>query len=569
MGKSSLKIPRSELSGRLQYLMLLRVLFVSLLLGASIFIQVKETKTYFGYIQTSHYLLIAVIYFLSFVYAIIFKYAKNLSWLAYLQLLLDTIFVTAIIYTTGGIESIFSFLYMLTVINGSIILYRRGAMVIATGCSILYGLLLTLHNYHIINPLGSRTAHALEYQGFHFLFLIVVNIVAFYLVGFLGGYLSEQARKSRVELKTKQIDIDKLEILNESIINSITSGLIAIDGNNKIILFNPAAEDIFGARGIQALGVRIEDALPFLKEYVNIKRFPSIETPHKTPSFLDLPYRKPDGQKIYLRLSVSPLRLSLGEQKGHILIFYDVTEIKKIEEEMKRVEGLAMIGELAAGISHEIKNPMASISGSIEMLRDGLEKDDVKSRLMDIMSREIDRLNHLVNDFLLFARPKKANVEEFDLNQLVLEALELFRNSQHWRHNIQIITNFHSPITIKSDPQQIKQVLWNLFLNACEAMPKGGSLAVQTDSSLPAFSQDQRRVTILVRDTGRGFEEKALSQLFIPFFTTKEGGSGLGLAIVKRIVEGLGGEISGSNHPEKGALLKIILPTNFSQGFPV
>ncbi|MBK5100781.1 MAG: PAS domain S-box protein [Desulfobacteraceae bacterium] len=569
MGKSSLKIPRSELSGRLQYLMLLRVLFVSLLLGASIFIQIKETKTYFGYIQTSHYLLIAIIYFLTFVYAVIFKYAKNLSWLAYLQLLLDTLFVTAIIYTTGGIESIFSFLYMLAVINGSIILYRRGAMAIATSCSILYGLLLNLHYYHIINPLGSRSTYIAEHQGFNLLFLIVVNIVAFYLVGFLGSYLSEQARKSRVELKTKQIDIDKLEVLNESIINSITSGLIAISGHNKIILFNPAAEEIFGIRGIQAVGENIEDALPFLRDYVSIRLFPSIETAHKPPSFFDLPYLRPDGQKIHLRLSVSPLRLSLGEHKGHILIFHDMTEINKIEEEMKRVEGLALIGELAAGISHEIKNPMASISGSIEMLRDGLEKDEVKSRLMDIMSREINRLNHLVNDFLLFARPKKTNVEEFDLNQLVLESLELFRNSQHWHQNIDILTDFNRPVRIKSDPQQIKQVLWNLFLNACEAMPEGGSLAIEIDPGKATSPRNQRKVTIVVRDTGKGFDEKAFTQLFTPFFTTKEGGTGLGLAIVKRIIEGLGGEISGSNHLERGAQITITLPTSLSPGFPV
>jgi two-component system sensor histidine kinase PilS (NtrC family) len=250
----------------------------------------------------------------------------------------------------------------------------------------------------------------------------------------------------------------------------------------------------------------------------------------------------------------------VGNEKGFILIFQDVTEIKKIEEEMKKVEGLAIIGELAAGVAHEIRNPMASISGSIQMLAEGLEKDNVNRQLMDIVSREINRLNHLVNDFLLFARPKKANLQEFDLNQLILESLELFQNSQHWTKKTNLVTDFRHDIRLESDPEQIKQVLWNLFLNAQEAMPDGGSLHVAIELNADETYTDHKRVKIVVRDTGNGFDEKALSQIFTPFFTTKEGGSGLGLATVKRIVEGLKGEVSGSNHPEGGARIIILLP---------
>jgi len=182
--KNSLDI---ELPGRLQTLMFLRVLFVSLLLGASIFIQIKETRTYFGDIQTSHYLLIALIYFLTFIYVILLKKLKNLTKLAYFQLLMDTVFITAIIYSTGGIESIFSFLYILTIINSSIILYRRGGMVIASSSSILYGLLLDLHYYDIIHPFGSRQIYPAEYQSFYIIYIIVVNIAAFYVVAFLSN----------------------------------------------------------------------------------------------------------------------------------------------------------------------------------------------------------------------------------------------------------------------------------------------------------------------------------------------------------------------------------------------
>jgi two-component system sensor histidine kinase PilS (NtrC family) len=560
MAKSHQKIPVSELSGRLQTLMLLRVALVSLLLSASVFIQIKETQTYFGNIQTFHYFLFATVYFLTFIYAIIFKYSKNLFWFAYFQLCLDTLFITAVIYATGGIESIFSFLYILTIINGSIILYRKGGMIIASLSIILYGLLLDLHYYNIIHPLGSRGTYTAEHQSLHLFYLILVNIIGFYLVAYLSGYLSEQTRKSRVELKAKQIDFYQLEILNESIINSISSALIALDGQYKIMLFNPSAEKVFGITADRAAGQKIELALPSLREYLVDIQSRSNQSSEKLPPFIDIPYSRPSKEEIHLRFSISPLRLPFGDQNGLILIFQDMTEVKRIEQEMKKVEGLALIGELAAGVAHEVRNPLASISASIQMLKDGLQKDNVNRRLMHIISREIKRLNRLVNDFLLFARPKKSHLEKFDLNDLVLESLELFKNSHHWTGKIKVLTDFQRPIRLESDPEQIKQVFWNVLLNACDAMSDGGSLYVATDLEPDPPQSDRKRVKIVFHDTGRGFDEKVLSQLFTPFLTTKANGSGLGLAIVKRIVEELQGEVLGDNHPNGGAEITILLP---------
>jgi two-component system sensor histidine kinase PilS (NtrC family) len=294
-------------------------------------------------------------------------------------------------------------------------------------------------------------------------------------------------------------------------------------------------------------------------------RLQSIQEFEKIPPFMDLPYLGPEAKQMHLRLFISPLFFPSGHPRGCILIFQDMTVIREIEEEMKKVEGLALIGELAAAIAHEIRNPMASISGSIQILKEGLEKDDVNSRLMEIMSREIDRLNHLVNDFLLFTRPKKANFESFDLNPLIYESLELFKNSQHPTSHIEIQTDFRNPIKLESDPAQLKQILWNLFLNACEAMPDGGALWVATKTESDRFNGDREEAEIIVRDTGNGFDENALPQLFSPFFTTKEGGSGLGLAIVKRIVEELQGEVTGSNHPEGGAQVTIRIPISPSR----
>ena len=558
----ALKIPQSELSGRLQKLMFLRVLFVSFLLGASFLLQVKETKTYFGDIQTFHYLLIVAIYFLTFIYIILLKYRKDLSRLAYSQLLVDTFLITAIIYATGGIESIFSFLYILTIINASIMLYRKGGMIVASSSSILYGLLLDLHYFDVIEPFGSRLAlYPAEDKRFYIFYMIVVNVAAFYLVAFLSSFLSEQARKSRVELRAKQDDLIKLEALNERIIRSIMSGLITLDDQHRIILFNPAAEDIFAINSDQAIGRKMTEIVPLLDEYLGDGKGPPGQLSKKSHQFIDLPYLREDGERIFLRFSISPLRLTGGDQKGQILFFQDMTEVKLIEEEMKKVEGLALIGELAAGIAHEIRNPMASISGSIQMLKESPDKDDVNSRLMDIMSREVNRLNHLVNDFLLFARPKPLNLQEFDLSQLTIESLELFKNSGNWTDKLRVETDFKQDIKLESDPEQIKQVLWNLFLNASEAMPNGGVVRVSADmvESDDSFEPGQKMVMITVRDSGQAFTKQAITHLFTPFFTTKEGGSGLGLATVKRIVEGLKGKIHGENHPDGGAQITILL----------
>ncbi len=549
-----------ELSERLQKLMFLRVLFVSLLLGASFFVQVKETRTYFGGIQASHYFLIVAIYALTLFYVILFKRLKNLERLTYFQLLLDTVFVTAIIYATGGIESIFSFLYILTIINASIILYRKGGMIIASSSSILYGLLLDLHFYGVIHPFGSRLTYSMDHQSAYILFITVVNISAFYLVAFLSSYPSEQARKSRVELQAKQSDIVQLEALNERIIRSITSGLITLNDQATIILFNPAAETIFGISSREAIGRHIFDVLPFLRGHLNPGECSGDATADKPLNMIDLPHLQRQGEMMFLRLSVSPLSLPKGRHRGQLLVFQDMTETKKIEEDMKRVEGLALVGELAAGIAHEIRNPLASISGSIQMLREDLKMDDMNTRLMDITLREINRLNLLVNDFLLFARPRPLDIREFDLNQLIIESIEVFENTSNWKEKHSVKTEFCQPINLRSDPAQLKQVLWNLFLNARDAMPEGGALCVST-SLLEGkdHPEPERLVKITVRDTGKGFTEKALHHLFTPFFTTKENGSGLGLATVKRIVDGLKGQIYGQNNADGGAEIGILL----------
>jgi len=555
----------SGLQKRLHTLMFLRVLFVSVILGALIIIRFRETHVYISDGQNAPYILLAVMYFTNIVYIFLIKYFGGIRLQAYFQLFFDTLFITFFIYTTGGIDSIFSFLFILNIISGSIIFSRKGGMLIASASSILYGLMLDLHYYGLIHPIGSRMNYTSDSYNSAFLFYtILVNMVAFYLVGYLSGFLAEQTKRSRAELKETRLDLNKLEILHESIINSIASGLIVLDDKERVILFNPTAEKILGIHTHQISGLTLASALPALRK--PIQSVAQMDPIVNMPPFMDILYQKPDGAKIYLRLSISPLRYLSTEKGGKIVVFQDVTEIKWIEENMKKVEGLALVGEMAAGIAHEIRNPMASISGSIEVLKEGHAWDSTENQLMAIVSREIDRLNQLISDFLLFARPRETKLSAFDLNQVITESLALFKNGPHWNENVSVLTHFMDSVTIESDPDQIKQVLWNLFLNACDAMPDGGILDIGTKWVSETPESTNKNVAIVIHDTGDGFDPITLPKLFTPFFTTKEGGSGLGLATVKRILDQLQGRISGSNHPDGGAELAIILPMGSSAG---
>jgi len=545
---------------RLQLLMFLRVTLVSLLLGVAIIIQVRETKTFFGEIVNAHYSLIAAVYLLTFLYVIAFRYVRNLTKFAYIQILLDTILITAIIHTTGGIESMFSLLYLLSIISGSIILYRRGGLMVASFSIILYGALLDLNYYGLINSMGSYSLYPQDYQSDEVFYRILVNGAAFYVVSFLTSFLSEQSLRSETALKAKQKDMADLEMLNENIIQSISSGLVAVDEYRKIIVFNKGAEGLFDVESTDAIRRDVYEVIPFIQPYLEQKN------PNK---FNQIVYQGGDRKQIDLLLNISSLTDQDGNKKGEILFFQDMTRVREMEREVKRMEDLAMLGELSAAIAHEIRNPLASISGSIQVLEDSLSREDalINERLMDIISREINRLNHMVSDFLQFARPQSKEVEKFDLNQLIGETLYIFQNSQSWSSNLEVERKFSGPLEMGSDPQQLKQVIWNILLNASEAMPKGGVIRVSTEkvNGFDGSGGSTESVKIKVEDNGSGINPKVIKDMFKPFSTTKKGGSGLGLAIVKRIVDGLGGEVSGQNLASGGAAITIVLPLQLKE----
>lgn len=431
---------------------------------------------------------------------------------------------------------------------------------VASFSIILYGALLDLNYYGLINSMGSYSLYPQDYQSDEVFYRILVNGAAFYVVSFLTSFLSEQSLRSETALKAKQKDMADLEMLNENIIQSISSGLVAVDEYRKIIVFNKGAEGLFDVESTDAIRRDVYEVIPFIQAYLEGKN------PNK---FNQIVYQGGDRKQIDLLLNISSLTDQDGNKKGKILFFQDMTHMREMEREVKRMEDLAMLGELSAAIAHEIRNPLASISGSIQVLDDSLSREDslINERLMDIISREIDRLNHMVSDFLQFARPQSKEVEKFDLNQLIGETLYIFQNSQSWSSNLEVEKKFSGPLEMGSDPQQLKQVLWNILLNASEGMPKGGVIRVSTErvNGFDGSGGSTESVKIKVEDNGSGINPKVIKDMFKPFSTTKKGGSGLGLAIVRRIVDGLEGEVSGQNLTGGGAAITIVLPLQLKE----
>ncbi len=566
---------QEELFNRLKWLMFFRVVVITILLSITAAIEFREFRVFLTVSLISLYALIGATYFFTALSAFFIKRFKDLRRFAYLQLLWDVLFVTGLIYFTGGIESIFSFLYLISIIAASIILYRRGALLTASLSSICYGALLDLQYYQIIPPPYEKSPPAS--QGSGLLFTLAIDITGFYVVAWLSSYLSEQLRETGDELRERQIDLKELESLNKKIVEGIRSGLLTIDGDGRITSFNRSAEEITGYGLTEVYQERIDSVFPGLNIY-------SEGEPLPPGARQQISFQRKDGKKLYLGCSMSPLRDERGGKQGQILIFQDLTELREMEEEVRRADRLATMGRLAAGMAHEIRNPLASLSGSIQVLREGLDLKDEDRHLMEIVVRETNRLNSLISDFLSFARPTEKKEEKIRIQEIVEETLKAFQQCPEGQRGIKVVKEFDGDTLLNADPRQLRQVFWNLFLNASQAMPDGGELIINAKcKSLIRLSGYEGRMQnanmkrkvgrekdfpqpegnfleITISDTGVGINVEDLPKIFDPFFTTRDSGSGLGLTMVYKIIESHQGQIKVESTQGKGTTFTIMLP---------
>jgi two-component system sensor histidine kinase PilS (NtrC family) len=460
---------------------------------------------------------------------------RRLHLFAYIQLVLDVIAEIALIYITGGIESWFSFTLILTVISSITVLNRRAGYVIASMGSILYGTLLDLQFYRVL---------PLDYQGVmqerQFIYNIFIHTVSLFVTAYLTGFLAARLEKTEERREEKDIHLRELELFNVKVIDSLPSGLFTTDLEGNVLIFNRAAERITGVSKKEVIGQKVTRALPSLLFPFRSGR--NEETLQLT-----------DQRKKIIGITVSVLKDIAENETGYIGIFQDLTQLKELEAEMKNREKWAVIGELSANIAHEIRNPLASLCGSIEMLKEGKIPEKHRDQLMDIAISEMQRLNSIVTDFLTYSRPRPLELQEVELHGLLRDTLSLLENTGQEGQDIRIRKAFSGPLPVRVDPASIRQVFWNLGTNAVEAMDKGGILTVSTQD----FPD---RISIFFSDTGPGISPDDLSRIFYPFYTTKERGTGLGLSIAYRIVEEHKGRLAVESTSGIGTNFEITLP---------
>jgi len=555
--------PKESLFSKIKWLMFFRAVVATILLGATAFIQIKESQLFQQLSPQFLYFLIGFIYVLTILYAFLLRRIKRLKVFAYGQLLGDVLFITILIYLTGGIESIFSWVYLLPIFGASTILYRRGGLFIASASAIFYGALLDLEYYQIILPAGSRLILPHEYKSSYVFYLLAMNMLAFYLVALLSAYLAEQLRRKEEELKERITDYSQLEKLYEHIVQNVASGLITVNEKALITSFNRMAEEITGFKLGEVYQKKIADLFPgfIIKESLSSvglgKEWAKIQQGRWETKF-----QRKDGTILTLGFSVSPLKDSNDNEIGTIFIFQDLTKIREMEEDLKRADRLAAIGTMAAGLAHEIRNPLASISGSIEIMKEEMDGSGQSPKLMDIVLREIGRLDSLIADFLLFARPSSPQKNLVHLNKIITDLLQVIKNNPECRPSINFFAKFEEEIYLLGDEQQLKQAFWNLLINALQAMPNGGEINITLRRVYSTDQNEPGQVEIIISDTGVGIAESDLDKIFNPFFTTKEQGTGLGLSIVHRIIEGHGGKITVQSQLNKGTIFRITLPVS-------
>lgn len=517
----------------------LRILAISLFLGGTIVYQLRGTLSRPHPALPFLYLLAGFSYLQALISLVVLSRVRSLRLIIQAQLVWDLLFCTGLIYITGGIESLFSSLYILIIICGSVFLSRQELLFVASASAILYGSLLDLQYYGLL-PLFETLSFPQQIDGRDVFYAVFVNVIAFFLTGILSGTLTERLRRSEQALQRKEIDYGELEKLNRTILANIPSGLMIINSSGRIRSFNPAAESITGSTLSEVYDRDVREVFPELAVYDG--EFKLIRRGEATVG-------DRSGSVRTLGYASSVVKDQRDMVVGLLVTFQDLTQLKRLEEQLIRADRLAAVGRLASGMAHEIRNPLASISGSVQLLMEesGIGESDL--RLMGIVVKEADRLSSLLTDFLLYARPAPPQREEVDVSRLLDELSDL-ASGDNLFSRIDIQRAYPSGVRMFVDRQQFHQALWNLFINAAEAVGGEGTLCLGIEKG---------GQTIIVEDSGPGIPTGLREKIFDPFFTTKDHGTGLGLATVYSIVEGHGGVIEVGSGELGGARFSIRL----------
>ena len=534
-------------------LIFIRAGLSTILLGSAIFAQIAAP----GSLPVDpFFILIGSIFGLTIAYALTLPYVERHRWLVDLQLAGDALIVSAFIYITGGITSYFTTLYVLPIVAASAVQFRRGALMVAALSTVLYSGIVLAQYFSAAHLLPSSWWFdenlALPPRSFA-QYAVALNVFGFFAVALLSGSLANSLRSAGAQLEQASTAIADLQALNQHVIDSLPSGLATTDLELRILTFNRGAETITGHAFQSVVGRPIDDVLQLPPDVMA-----SIQHELRVKGARRHEFRyRTGGSRGELEIGLTATHLETpGGRTGLLFTFQDVTAIKKLERDAAIQQRLAAVGEMAAGIAHEIRNPLASMSGSIQILRQELPLSTEQEQLMDIVLRESERLNTTIRSFLAYARPQRFQITRFDVRRALNDAALLLRNSADVQEGHDIVVDVpETELWYEADEGQIKQIIWNLATNGLRAMPDGGRLRLAG-----AFEPSSDGVVLTVQDAGIGIPTEELDSLFQPFHGTFAKGTGLGLAIVHRIVADYNGEISVSSQPAHGTTVSVRLP---------
>lgn len=543
-----------ELAQRVKRIMFLRVFFLT---GFVILLLTFQQRLGITAPIGPLCMVIGAGFFLSLIYAALFRFL-TLTENASLQVAGDLLLVGGILFTTGGIDSPISFLFLFVIIASSLTLPRAGAYLAASGAIIIYGVLVDLEYFGIITPIYLFPESKLSFESGYVFYVIFLNIVSYYTVAYLSSFLSHRLRIVKEELVRASINLEEQRAFNRNIVQNMGNGLITTSPEGRITSINPAARVLTGYSSEESLENPIEQLIPL----VELKNLFCGNTPPDLPKQIEGEYKRKDGKTIFIRIKIS--HLADLDVPGYILVFEDLTEVREMQEKVLRTEQLAAVGRFSAGLAHEIRNPLTSLSGSIQVLARGLKLEDSYKKLMEIVIKETDRLNNILSDFLNYTQPKKNNDTIVDVTQLIQDVITLLKNKEDLSSEKQVVfkrTTEH--LILNGDEEQIKQVVWNLCINALEAMSRGTlTLSLR---EVPSFQRGEFKTShggmvLEVQDEGSGITPDQINNIYDPFFSTKKNGVGLGLATVYQIVNRNGGVMDVKSVLGEGTLFTVFLP---------
>lgn len=527
--------------------MSLRVVVVTIIMVITVLSQQDDFPAGTPEAFSPLYLFIISVYVLTIIYGILLKTYKKHKYIIGFQIALDPLLVTALIFLTGGIKSPFTFLYLLVIIIASQLLYRRGGVFIALLSSIFYAGLIELQS------LGYSIPHISGYilsdvpQGDIF-YHTAVHVLSFNLIAFLSSYWSEQARRSHVELAEKKRDIQELTAFHRNVVQSIDCGLMTLDLKGYITSFNRAAENTTGFKAKEVLGEPLSKVFPHF-DY----------EPDYDDGLQAFPYKDAKGKDLWISYTISPLMNTDSETIGKLMIFQDITEFKAMEAQMNRHRIMASIGELAATMAHEIRNPLASLSGCIQILaKEGVKERD---KLMKIILRDSEKLDKLLSDFLIYARPEEGDPRRIEVNPLISEALAHAVQKMN-RTDQQFAVDIHGPIHMEIAPEHLSKILENLFFAASEGRENGMKLKISAKLVDRVEDPDLSEEPFVCLE----MEYERSDSTVDTDEDSIGGGDGLGLVMANRLVEYYGGKIVFKDEPGQPRICCVYLPAARENG---